>query len=269
MRGLEVRLRAGAERAEVLRFTRTLNEVVASLREIDRAYHTRRSEATWVVADTGRDQGDFVIKVELRAPGRNRDIHDMMVPAQALVEGVELLAQVPEVPRYYLPQTVRRLATIGQPGHGVRRVELATYNGRRGRPVPVSDEVLAHAATAVRAARRSLGSVVGTLEALRAGRGARRATKVTIFEPRTRRAVSGRVANHLVDQLPDAWGHRVALGGLLVRNERGQVVDMEVDRLERLPETPTRPSTTELLGIAPDWIDGMDVDEYVASVRGA
>ncbi|MCP2192520.1 hypothetical protein LX14_000210 [Williamsia deligens] len=49
--GLEVTLHQGRERAEVSRFTRTLDGIVLSLREIDQVYLTRAPRATWVQAD--------------------------------------------------------------------------------------------------------------------------------------------------------------------------------------------------------------------------
>ena len=80
--GLEVRLHQGRDRAEVSQFTRTLNEIVASLRDIDQVYLLRGTRATWVLDDLKHVRDDLVVRLQARNVPSNRDISDMMVPVR-------------------------------------------------------------------------------------------------------------------------------------------------------------------------------------------
>src|SRR5689334_17470340 len=112
--GLEVRLTEGRERAEVARFTRTLDEIVRSLREIDQVYLRRGTRATWVMADLSHDRSsdELVVRLEARPRSSERTAEDMLKPVDALVTGAERLSEIPEVPEYFSQSTVTRLAGL-------------------------------------------------------------------------------------------------------------------------------------------------------------
>lgn len=111
--GLEVRLTEGRERAEVTRFTKTLDEIVRALREIDRVYLRKGTRATWVMAALSHnpDRDELVVRLEARPRSSARSSEDMLKPVKALVNGAERLAEVAEVPEYFSPATVGRLGT--------------------------------------------------------------------------------------------------------------------------------------------------------------
>lgn len=264
--GLEVRVREGRERAEVVRVARTLTEVVGSLQEIDRVHLLHGTRATWVMADMEREAQDLIMRLEARLVPTGRDQADMLIPAIALVEGAEILQREAEVPRLFAPNTVVRLGRLAQPKEGIQSVALSTYNGSPGKPVLLSDAVRTNAAQAVNPFEVSYGSVTGTLSALRDTR-TKGTVKVTVRTP-TRQAVDGHVPEFLADQLREMWRHRVVLGGKVRRNARGQAIRIDVDTIERLPEgNEGRPSTDALLGSGMDWLDGMTVDEFLGQLR--
>ena len=71
--GLEVRLHQGREHAEVSRFTRTLDEIVLSLREVDQVYLLRGTRATWVLNKVEHQKNDLVVRLEPRdVPSKRR-----------------------------------------------------------------------------------------------------------------------------------------------------------------------------------------------------
>ena len=131
-----MRLREGRERAEVARFTKTLDEIVRSLREIDRVYLMRGTRATWVLADLSHQDDEMVVRLEARPSPRQRTTQDMLVPATAFVSGAAQLSEVAAVPDLFLPTTVQRLAELAHPQRGVREISVATYNGKVGRRSP-------------------------------------------------------------------------------------------------------------------------------------
>lgn len=264
--GLEVRVHEGRERAEAVRVARTLTEVVASLREIDRIYLLNGTRATWVMADMERTAQDLVMRLEARLVPTDRDMADMLIPVVALVEGAETLQHEAEVPRLFSPNTVIRLGRLAEPKGGVQSVTLATYNGSAGEPVLLSDALRSNAAQAVKPFEVAYGSVSGTLSALRDTR-TKGTVKVTV-RTATRQAVNGHVPDSLEDQLRQLWRHRVTLGGKVRRNARGQAIRIDVDTIERLPDgNEGRPSTDALLGAGVDWLEGLTVDELLGQLR--
>lgn len=267
--GLEVRLREGRQRAEVSQFTKTLDEIVLSLREIDKVYLRRGTRATWVLADLSHDKEDLVVRLEARPSPRSRPTEDMLVPVSAFVSGAEHLAEVAEVPRLFMPSTVERVLRIARPDSGVERVSVATYNGQRGRLVELGDDVVAHAKEAVRPHETSYGTVTGVLDAVAVAH-RRSDVKVTIFSETDRQAVEGYAPEGFAEELRMLWRHRVVIGGRVKRNQRGQVLRIEVNRIERMPEDNAgRPHIERLIGAAPRWLGGQSVDEYLRGVRGA
>nr|WP_218681144.1 hypothetical protein [Rhodococcus qingshengii] len=267
--GIEVRVRAGHERAEVTRFTKTINEVVLSLREIDRVYLERATRATWVIADLSNQSGDMRVRLEARPHSMKRELRDMVVPADALVNGAVQLARVAEVPKLYMPNTVRRLAGIATLQGGVQGVSVATYNGRVGTTVELTQAVREHAEQAVQGRERSYGSFAGVLDLISKRRN-QRGLKISMYDRASRRAIDGNAPESMEEQIRELFGHRVLAGGIVTRNERGQAIRIEMKRLEQIENGASgRPSTDELLGIAPDWLGNLSVDEYIAGVRGA
>lgn len=266
--GLEVRVQHGRERAEVTRFTKTLNEIVQALREIDRVYLLRSTRATWVLADMRHQADDLVVRLEARLVPAQRAMEDLLVPVRALVEGAAELQVEATVPRLFAPATVSRLAKLATPERGLQSVTLSTYNGTVGPAVPLSDELRTNAAAAVRPFTIAYGSVTGTLSGLREVRG--RTLKVTVRDTIGRQAIDGYVPDQMAEDLRQAWRHRIMLGGKVRRNARGQAIRIDVDRIERLPEgNQGRPSTDELLGAAKDWLGDLTVDQILDRVRDA
>jgi hypothetical protein len=262
--GLEVRLHQGRERAEVSQFTRTLNEIVLSLRDIDQVYLLRGTRATWVLDDLKHEHDDLVVRLQARNVPSNRDLADMMVPVQALVDGAEVLQERATVPQLFAPKTVTRLAKLATPTVGVHGVSMATYNGETGEHVELGNAVKDNATAAVNPIEIAYGSVTGTLSELRKVQRRHGGVRVTIRDELGRQAITGQVAEQMTEQLRQLWGHRVILGGIINRNVTGQAIHIDVDRIEPMPETNTgRPPTDSLLGAA----EGLSTDEYMTWVR--
>lgn len=194
-------------------------------------------------------------------------MQDLLVPADALVAGAEHLYQVSEIPPLYSPRTVERVADIATPKGGIEDVVVATYNGRVGKTVALSTDVRVHAKEAVRGREFSFGSVSGTLELLAKPRRSQDSLKVSIYDPHRRTAVIGIAPAGMEGQIHDLFGESVLAGGLVSRNSRGQAVRIDISDLEPMM-TQQYPDADALLGVAPDWLGDMTVDEYITEVRG-
>jgi len=267
--GLEVRLTEGRERAEVGRFTRTLDEIVRSLREIDRIYLRKGTRATWVMAGLSQDRqrDELIVRLEARPRSSERTAEDMLKPVEALVTGAARLAEVPEVPEYFSPTTVGRLGELATPQEGVQQVSLAPYNGQVGQEVRLTDAIQKNAQEAVNPFEISYGSVVGVVEVL--GTARKNSLRLNVFEADSRRPIQAYMGSEEAEQVRQLWLHRVLLGGIIKRNRRGQAIRIDVDRVSQMPENDDgRPSTDELLGIDPGWLGSRSVDDYLREVRG-
>lgn len=267
--GLEVTLHQGRERAEVTRFTSTLNEIVASLREIDRVYLLEATRATWVLAHLDHSDDDLIVRLEARpVPKSDRGPEDMARAVQALVDGVGVLQIESTVPPLFAPSTVRRVSKLSVPvDAGIQSVSLATYNGQVGEAVELNDEVREHADAAVKPFEESYGSVVGRVSALRDPRRGQ-TFKLTVRDERHGQAIDARLPQSMEQQARDAWRHRVLIGGKVKRNAQGQPIRIDADLMEFMPEGDAgRPSPDALLGVGADWLDGKTVDEYLSGVR--
>lgn len=263
--GLEVTLHQGRERAEVTRFTHTLDVIVRSLREIDQVYLERATRATWVLAALRHRRGDLIVRLEARHVPAKRDLSDMLVPVQALVDGAKVLQREPTVPPLFTPSTVTRLAELAEPREGVQTVSLATYNGRKSRAVDLTDAVKENASAAVQPFEFSYGAVTGKLFGLRERA---RGLRLTIRDEVNGAAIEGEIPESLAEEVRAAWRHRVTVGGVIRRNARGQSIRMDVDRIERMPEDNSgRPSTDVLLGAAAGAFDDVSVDEFLDRLR--
>ncbi|OBB33066.1 hypothetical protein A5792_11600 [Mycolicibacterium peregrinum] len=263
-----MRLHQGRERAEVSKFSRTLDEIVLSLREVDQVYLLRGTRATWVLDRVEHQHNDLVVRLEPRNVPSTRDVSDMMVPVQALVDGAEVLQDHATVPELFAPKTVTRLAKLASPTVGVAGVSLATYNGKTRERVELDNAVRDNAIAAVKPIQIAYGSVTGTLSGLRHVQRRQGGVQVTLRDDLERRAVAGLVPESQAEQLRELWRHRVMLGGIIRRNGSGQAIRIDVDSIEQMPEDNTgRPSTDELLGVASGWLGDMTVDEYIAELR--
>ncbi|MET4650272.1 hypothetical protein [Gordonia terrae] len=264
--GLEVTFHQGRERAQVMRFTHTLDEVVRSLREIDQVYLARAARATWVLASLDQKSNRLVVRLEASNVPNGRGVADMLVPAEAFVEGAETLAQVATVPRLFRPHTVTRMAHLAVPKSGVQTVSVAMYNGTRGPSVELSDLVHDNATRAVQPFSISYGTVTGRVFGVREVRKGR--VRLSIRDERNQTAIEGEMTEKLAETARESWRHRFILGGKIRRNGRGQAIRMDVDRLEPMPEDNSgRPTTESLLGAGASWFENESVDDAIAKMR--
>jgi hypothetical protein len=193
----------------------------------------------------------------------------MLRPVDAFVEGIRSLEQKAEIPKLYSPETVERIKRIATSGNEYSQISMASYNGKINSTAVLSPEVRENAAEAVKGNDTALGSMSGVLDTVGATQ-RRNILRVRLFDKQTERAITGNAAPALSEALREHWNHRVLVGGLVTRNAQGQAIRIEITQIERLPENDQgMPSPSELLGIAPDWLDGMTVDEYMRGIRGA
>jgi hypothetical protein len=231
--GLEVRLPQPRRLTGITRFTGPLTEIVQALVEIDAAHLLRPSDTTWFVADLRHVEGDLIARLEDPHPDRAVSIDDALVPVRALLDGLIHLRQWPAVPRLFMPSTVRRVARLASPQHGLRRVGAVGSAGSWPAPVELCEAIRVNADAAARRKTMINGAVVGVLS------GAYEIVAGSMLKTRLRDLVDGElvegfVPQRLAEQLRDAWQHPVVMTGAISRNAVGQAIRIDAHSVEVL-----------------------------------
>ena len=187
-----------------------------------------------------------------------------------LIEGIGQLRELQELPPYFSSDIAEDLIKLGrqarQPGVSGVSFQLPGTVEAGPRTEPVSEAVVSNARASVEGSERTLGSVAGMLDVINLRRGAH---VVSLYDDDTRRAVRCKFADELFETMKDALGHRVRALGEVTRNRRGQILHVDIERVELLPDEVIAPSVDELAGIAPWYTGDQSTDEYLRSVRGA
>jgi hypothetical protein len=187
-----------------------------------------------------------------------------------LVEGLALLKEQQELPPYFSPDVARDLVRIGGqmrlPGVSGVTFGIPAGNEVAARQEQVTEAVLTNARASVEETETTIGSVTGMLDVINLRRGAH---IVSLYDEETRRAVRCKFPEALFETVKSALGHRVRALGAVTRNRRGQVLRVDIDRVEAMPDAPGAPSVDELAGIAPWYTGEQSTEDYLRSVRGA
>jgi hypothetical protein len=246
-------------------YTSVLSHVLLMLEEIDRlATPGQASRPEWAVRGMSETETEFRLSLLPRTLPRKRDLESLSKPPLALVEGVQRLAVIPEIPRLFSEGVVLRLDHVGQQigRGGITGLTVTCANGTRTPDVALTDEVKQHARQAVETASIAWSSVVGVLDVISSRRERRQIGLLTDEG----RAVVCDVRTVPRDTVLAAFERRVVAAGVLKRNARGQAVRLDVESLEVLGAEPTV-RARDLLGAAPDVTNGLSNDDFMAGLR--
>lgn len=139
-------------------------------------------------------------------------------------------------------------------------VELL-QEGSPTRVIHVTRQVAENLSAAMKVRRQSIGSIIGTLDAITL-HGQRRAG---LWHERTKRRIEVTFTAAQMDQVRAALGQRVEVSGRLIRAIDDELLSIKMRTLEVLPGTPA----TDLIGLDSGFINGADPVDYVREIRGA
>ncbi|UUN28585.1 hypothetical protein [Streptomyces sp. FIT100] len=263
---LEVRITPSHQRLDLQAYTSILSEVRKSLEEVDRiAIPARTPRMQWAIKDMSMRQDVRILLVPKVIPNK-RAISTLSVPTEGLVSGVRSLSRVAEIPAYFTDATVHRVEQIGKHVRSgdVDRVSVASMRIPTEAAV-VDQATTINAARAIEPVKKSFSSVTGVLEVLehRTGRSPRAFLRVD----GSKHGVRVEAREDQSSLLREAWGERVLAEGLLKRNILGQPVSLVLDTIENAPDRGNALSPWELLGVDPDFTEGLSTEEYIRRVR--
>lgn len=259
---LDVRVEGEAGSIPARAFLEVLRTSLEILDQLERAERLpSRLPGSWLIADLRTSSA----VATLRRP----DAPHLQTQLR-LLEGIGQLRESEELPPYFSPDIAEALVKIGkqarQPGVSGVSFQLPRTPESEPRVEQVSEAVVRNAQASVEGSERVLGSVAGVLDVINLRRGAH---VVSLYDEETRRAVRCKFPDNLFDTMKEALGHRVRALGEVTRNRRGQVLRVNIDRVELLPDEPGAPSVDDLAGIAPWYTGDQSTEEYLRSVRGA
>ncbi len=255
--------------ADARRALAILQKLVALLSHVeDQAMGRRAAKAedrsVWGFTSLGL--GSTVCTLEGHRPRGGATVDTLASVAEWTIEGFAAAEQRAELPRHWsgraggvgadLGQMLGREATEGmilellRDKHPVRKVIVTRSSGE-------------HLRSALSTHRRSIGSVIGRMDA---------ATLHGKYEAGVWSELGGdRVAIQFdvdqVDQIRAAWGKRVEVAGLITRDAEDKPLTLRMRSLEVLRDD--GPPLAGLVGFDPNFTGGMDPGDYLRELRDA
>ncbi len=249
-------------------FTRATSNVVAILKELDRAISRRKGRETlvWYVYDLSTN-GNLVIEVESKV--RSRAIHGEIVRdisgdvTNSLVAGFENVESRGISPPYLSESGLKKIQQMAS---------LVRKNGARAfiakaadRSAEISEKAADNIGQLLPVRRESIGAVEGRLEGISIHSGKR----FIVYHAITHKAINCLFSQpEFLDKAISALGKRVYVGGTLKKNVRGEPVAVDVQKLRILGEG-SLPSTGELTGYDPDFTGDLNTEEFIRRIRRA
>ncbi len=112
--GLELRIERDSLGVALTAYTSLFQQVSAMLQDIDRRVLPGRApRLTWAVRDSYTEAGALVIALSPRFQPARRPLGTIAMTTQALIDGVRVLEQTPEIPRYFDEASVQRVVNVG------------------------------------------------------------------------------------------------------------------------------------------------------------
>lgn len=261
LHGIEIVVDAPRRTLQPQQYMKVLTEIRLALQEVDKAaLPGRQPRLEWVIDDISVNGVHRAVIVPQRIPAK-RTILTVTGTTTGLVRGVESLREKAEIPPLFSVATVSRLPAMAEIGNQVRAIHIRSTDD--GEQATINEAAVEHAKKATQTGLRTFGSVEGTLEVLS---NSRRGIRALVVNERTRRAVTVRAADDAREQLREAWGERVRIGGELVRNSAGQPLRVDMTEMLVLPGR-ERVSAWDILGIAPGYTGDLTTEEFIRYAR--
>ena len=256
---LRVTLPGAEGSADASRALKVLTRVVELLETADRADAGQRP-TTWGIADLRMGSVVMTTAPTTAAPAEYVDrLFALIVDGLAEAEARE------GIPDSWDPDVAERGAELAHLLSADPRQALlveALDGGTVVRRAVVTRAAERHLRQGISVSATSIGSVVGRLDSASYSR------HEAGLKPEDGSArVAVRFSTEHVDIVREAWGKRVEVSGLLSHDSADRIVRVRMRRIDVLAEE--HPPLTDLVGLDPDFLGGMDPDDYLREIRGA
>ena len=192
---------------------------------------------------------------------------DAAAVVNVVLNGIEEIENAPEprIPTGFdvtMTESVARLAERLR--GGIEALDLTSINGVRGRTVTVVPTLAQKVRSAIRPAEQAWGTIEGVVDLLSA-RG--KSPSFGILERLERRHIRCNVSTDDLQRAREFFGLRVVVSGRMQLNRVYQVVRIDVESIDRLPENHELPAIDTLFGSVPTFTGGVEPAAYVRAMR--
>lgn len=263
---LELKTEEGAHRIGVRSFLEAAQASAELLHELDQAVAEGKFE--WFFTQLGIGSGIAVFA------GEWTKTDEVLPPADEIeraeerigeryVGGLAQLDHVAEWPADYSMEALQAAQRLAQVlGDGVTGI-VASIAGRQA-IATITERVIANVKDLIGESHVVLGSVEGIMETVSLARNQR------VFRVRDavdRKSVACTFSPAQFEDVRNALGRRVLVSGKLCYSKQGQLVAVRAVETIRVLEDRQLPSADELMGIAPDFADGLPAEIFINRMR--
>jgi hypothetical protein len=252
----------------VAAFLEAARHELAILRDLDRAISgSSHSSLDWIISDLRI--GSAVLDAQSRPRDPSQDNGKEV--SRAIVDAILSIERDNRTPAYLSPEGMRHakgLVEIPERFHLSGQLTLIdlTDSGRVVEQATITPASRDHIRELLDAKYQSIGSVEGKLEGLNVhGK-----PKFTVYEHRTRRAVTCVFDyDRWIGAVKDLLRARIRVSGRVESNARGEILRVEVGDIEPLPDMSKLPRARDLYGADPDFTGGVQSDLFIRGLRSA
>lgn len=266
MLGVELRIASADGRVLYDAYSDLVRDLQQLVSDVDRFVEAPGDRLTWGV--THQDHpGHLTVKAEpLDGAADPLSSQRLQQVASAVVSGAARLGKESGIPDFFTDESVTLLgrAARRRQAPGIQGLELVAMNGVVQTVAVLDANVERNAGRSVEAGSSSMGSIEGVLDTL----SMRPMPRAAVFDARTRRAVRVQADDALLLRLHPLFGQKVLVGGVIMRNARGQAVRIRADTVEVLPQDVPQARLADLIGIAPGWTGRRPVADVIDELRG-
>jgi len=266
MLGVELRIASDDGRVLYDAYSDLVRDLQQLVSDVDRFVEAPGDRLTWGVTHQ-HHPGHLTVKAEpLDGAADPVATQRLQRVASAVLAGAARLGEESGIPDFFTDESVTLLGRAAgrRQAPGIQGLQLVAMNGVVQSVAVLDANVERNATASVAAGTSSMGSIEGLLDTL----SMRPKPRAAVFDARTRRAVRVQADDALLLRLHPLFGQKVLVGGVIMRNARGQAVRIRADTVELLPEGVPQTRLAELIGIAPGWTGGRSAADVLDELRG-
>ncbi|MFS7879111.1 hypothetical protein ACEYXF_38080 [Streptomyces asiaticus] len=258
---MQVRLTGDLGEISVLALRDVLSNTVSLLNELDPSAGQDDVQRDWVV--TGLNEGSACVAIAAAHPEGERAL-------PRALEAVRELHDRPAIPLGANEFAVRKVIKLHQltGKRGLTGIEFSEVGDKLARVTSINAVVAAHAREAIKEVSRTRSAFRGRLDKinLRA-----RSPEFSLFDEHRGMALRCHLGDKndadLLEQVKSSVGAFVSARGDLKRNSLRQPIHMRVDRLRVIEQPSITPTLHSIVGVAPDWTEGLSSVDFVSLQR--
>ena len=252
-----IRLAGKNNRIPASVFIRSLNSFLDLINDVDSTLSQKpRGSVRWDLVSLQMSSPasvEFAGVSHIQAMDYSQPIQD------SVLDGIEQLKERPEQPQFYSFSALTKVRRMAEQAKFLKWLTVFTDNRR----TEITKQVSTNVEYIMTTGSRSLGSVRGSLDALKVHAG----HEFQIWSPKSRRPVTCQFEKPMLPGVIAHLKQQVEVFGQLHRNQRGEPILMRVEQFFPLESAKTVPSLHEVSGLIPNLYGDRSLKDYLEELR--